>query len=65
MTDIHEDRMLCEGNHEIFPPAVMSMVLSDSQSAANIVFMCRACTVEFVIETLDDADVTAYELRKL
>lgn len=64
MSDVEDERHHCEGNHDVYIPAVCTMSLVDSMSAANLSFACRTCIMEFVIESFDDPEVVGYEIRR-
>lgn len=55
----------CEGDHPRPVPAVATWHLTESRSAANITFVCAACAVKGVQETLAEGTWDAFELRPL
>lgn len=59
------DGQPCENEHPRPVPAVATWHLTESQSAANITFVCAACAVAAVKDALAEDAWDAFELRPL
>lgn len=59
------DAVPCEGKHNVAPPAVAFFHLTESQSTANIAFVCRPCLVQTVKDWLDDTPWEPFEIRPI
>ena len=63
---MNEEPILCEGHEDKPLPAVASLVMMDSRSAANIAFVCEQCLAELMKEwALNPEDCVGWEVRLL